>query len=64
MLTVMKSFEKNTEKMVVILGSMNEGVKSGNEMLATKQDETIATIKRGVEEMREFRTETQQKFAN
>ena len=28
MLTVMKRFEKNTEKMVVILGSMNEGIKS------------------------------------
>ena len=29
-----------------------------------KQDETIAIIKSGVDEMREFRTETQQNFAN
>ena len=28
MLTVMKSFDKKAEKMVVILGSMNEGIKS------------------------------------
>jgi len=46
-------------------------IKSGNEMLATKQDqmltkqdETIAVIKSGVDEMQEFRTETQQNFAN
>ena len=46
-------------------------IKSGNEMLATKQDlmigkqdQTISIIKSGVDEMREFRTETQQNFAN
>ena len=32
--------------------------------MLTKQDETIATIKCGVDEMRESRTETQQNFAN
>ena len=53
-------------------------IKSGNEMLATKQDQmiekqdvmigkqdqTISIIKSGVDEMQEFRTETQQNFAN
>jgi CO dehydrogenase/acetyl-CoA synthase alpha subunit len=46
-------------------------IKSGNEMLATKQDqmltkqdETNVSIRSGVDEMREFRTETQQNFAN
>ncbi len=60
-------------------------IKSGNEMLATKQDkmlgkqdqmiekqdvmigkqdQTISIIKSGVDEMREFRMETQQNFAN
>jgi acylphosphatase len=46
-------------------------IKSGNEMLATKQDqmltkedETNVSIRSGVDEMREFRAETQQNFAN
>jgi hypothetical protein len=53
-------------------------IKNGNEMLATKQDQmlekqdvmigkqdqTIFIIRSGVDEMREFRTETQQNFAN
>jgi acylphosphatase len=53
-------------------------IKSGNEMLATKQDQmiekqdvmigkqdqTISIIKSGVDETQEFRTETQQNFAN
>ena len=53
-------------------------IKNGNEMLATKQDQmlekqdvmigkqdqTISIIRSGVDEMREFRTETQQNFAN
>ncbi len=34
------------------------------DQMLTKQDETIATITCGVDEMREFRTETQQNFAN
>ena len=39
-------------------------IKSGNEMLAGKQDKNISIIKSGVDDMREFRTETQQNFAN
>jgi acylphosphatase len=53
-------------------------IKNGNEMLATKQDQmlekqdvmigkqeqTISIMRSGVDEMREFRTETQQNFAN
>jgi acylphosphatase len=53
-------------------------IKSGNEMLATKQDQmiekqdvmigkqdqTISIIKSGVDETQEFRTETQHNFAN
>jgi acylphosphatase len=53
-------------------------IKNGNEMLATKQDQmlekqdvmigkqdqTISIIRSGVDEMREFRTETKQNFTN
>ena len=44
MLTVMKSFEKKAEKMVVILGSMNEGIKSvkgDTSQMIEKQDVMI-----------------------
>ena len=34
------------------------------DQMLTKQDETIAVIRSGVDEMQEFRTETQQNFAN
>jgi len=44
MLTVMKSFDKKAEKMVVILGSMNEGIKSvkgDTSQMIEKQDVMI-----------------------
>jgi hypothetical protein len=44
MLAVMKSFDKKAEKMVVILGSMNEGIKSvkgDTSQMIEKQDVRI-----------------------
>ncbi len=58
----------------VVMGVNKETIgtiERGNKMLAgkqdvmlEKQDTTIAVIKNGVDEMREFRTETQQNFTN
>jgi len=48
--------EENRRGFTTLIGEQDQ--------MLTKQDETIAVIKSSVDEMREFRTETQQNFAN
>ncbi len=60
MLTVMKSFDKKAEKMVGILGSVDErlgNIGGKQDQTLEKQDETISIIKTGVDEMQAFREE-------
>jgi len=60
MLTVMKSFDKKAEKMVGILGSVDErlgNIEGKQDQTLEKQDETISIIKTGVDEMQAFRKE-------
>ena len=61
MLTVMKSFDKKAEKMVSILSSMNEGIKSvkgDTSQMLDKQDKSIAIIKSGNETLATKQDET------
>ena len=60
MLTVMKSFDKKAEKMVGILGSVDErlgNIGGKQDQTLEKQDETISIIKTGVDEMQAVREE-------
>ena len=60
MLTVMNSFDKKAEKMVGILGSVDErlgNIEGKQDQTLEKQDETISIIKTGVDEMQAFREE-------
>jgi acylphosphatase len=58
-----RGFATLIKKQDQMLGKEDQMLAKQDQML-TKQDETNATIKCGVDEMREFRTETQQNFAN
>jgi acylphosphatase len=55
-------YEK-AEKQDVMIEKQDQMLGKQDQML-TKQVETIAVIKSGVDELREFRTETQQNFTN
>ena len=47
-----------------MLATKQDQMLEKQDVMIGKQDQTISIIKNGVDEMREFRTETQQNFAN